>query len=64
MNQIPKKQKNFRISTPRLNKERKLDNMPLQGGHLLIHHINSQRQDDPNDKTSLLYIGVQRMQLQ
>ena len=55
---------NFRISTPRLGKERKSDNRPLQGGNLLIHHIYSQRQDDSNDKTALVYIEVQRMQLQ
>ena len=59
-----KEHKKFRISTPRLGKDRKLDNRPLQGGNLLIHHIDSQRQDDTNDKTSLVYIEVQRMQLQ
>ena len=62
MNQLPKQHKNFRISTPPLDKERILDNRPLQGGSLLIHQIDLQRQDDmvsSNENTSLAYIGDQ-----
>ena len=61
MNQIPEKHKNFRISTPRLDKERKSDNRPLRGGNLLIHQIDLPRQDKiySNENTSLVYIGDQ-----
>ena len=36
----------------------RLENKPLQGGNLLLHHINEKFLDDTNDKTSLVYIGV------
>jgi hypothetical protein len=42
MNQITQEHKNFRISTPRLIKDRESENKPLQWGNLLIHHTNSQ----------------------
>ena len=45
-NQISKSHKNLRISTQCLEKEINLDYKPLWGGSLLIHHMNSQLQDD------------------
>ena len=41
MNKIPREHKNIKISTPCLANEIKSNNKPLQGGKILIHHINS-----------------------
>jgi hypothetical protein len=38
--------KNLRIISQRLEKEIISDNKPLQGGNLLLPHINVQVQDD------------------
>ncbi len=37
---------------------------PLRVRNLLIQHINTQMFDDTNNKTSFIYIGVQRIELQ
>jgi hypothetical protein len=42
MKQMSTEHKNIKINTPCLTNDRKSNNKPLQGGKLLIHHINSQ----------------------
>jgi len=38
--------------------EQRLESKPIQGGNLLLHHINEKCIDDSNDKASLVYTGI------